>query len=85
MLKETLKCGFDPSYPFSCLTFSFFMSLFLFGHLYYGWLLLQTLTSEINPWTKISFILNFASWLFFTFGIIVTAILLLKERKRNVE
>ena len=23
MLKETLKCGFDPSYPFSCLTFSF--------------------------------------------------------------
>jgi len=62
------------------------MSLFLFGHLYYGWLLYQTLTSEINPWTKIPFILNFASWLFFTFGIIVTAILLLKERrKRTVE
>jgi len=59
------------------------MSLFLFGHLYYGWLLYQTLTSEINPWTKIPFILNFASWLFFTFGIIVAVILLLKERKKR--
>jgi len=66
------------------LLLALFMSLFLFGHLYYGWLLLQTLTSEVNPWAKIPFILNFASWLFFTFGIIVTAILLLKERKKAI-
>jgi len=56
------------------------IGLVVLGHLYYGWLLYQTLTSEANPWTKFPFVINFAFWLLLTVGLLAVAIMFLREK-----
>ncbi len=39
------------------------------GHLHYGWLLLQTVTSAPNLWIAVVFAVQFTLWLFPTAGL----------------
>ena len=57
----------------------------LLGYLYYGWLLYQTITSELNPWIKALFATTFILWLLPLIGLVSFAIIFWREKDPKKE
>jgi hypothetical protein len=55
----------------------------MFGYLYYGWLLYQTITSETNLWTKTLFAALFICWLLPLIGLLFFAIVFWREKDKG--
>jgi len=56
---------------------------FLFGHMHYGWNIIQTLTSEVDIWTKLLFLTIFALWLLITVGLFLFVLNFWKEKRKT--
>lgn len=56
---------------------------FLFGHMHYGWNIIQTLTSEDDVWTKLLFLTIFSLWLLISAGLLMFALNFAKEGRKS--
>jgi len=56
---------------------------FLFGHMHYGWNIIQTLTSEVDIWTKLLFLTIFVLWLLITVGLFLFVLNFWKEKRKT--
>ena len=55
---------------------------FLFGHIHYGWNIIQTLTSDVDVWTKLLFLTIFTLWLLISAGLLMFVLNFWKEKRK---